>query len=94
MFKILSLTLLFALIFSPACYASINAVSLVDVQGESDTGLLIGANDEQKAQFFPDGKMNSQILAFYVNGVLYDAGLRDGHIAAQLEKNNVKPVTS
>ncbi|MBQ7593479.1 MAG: MBL fold metallo-hydrolase [Synergistaceae bacterium] len=91
MLKFLSLTLLIALTFSPACYASINAVSLVDVQGESDTGLLIGAADDQKAQFFPNGKMNSQILAFYVNGVLYDAGLRDGHIAAQLEKNNVKP---
>lgn len=90
MLKILSLTLLFALIFSSACSASIDAISLLDTQGEGDTSLLIGATDEQKAKFLSDGKMHSQILAFYVNGVLYDAGLKDGHVAAQLEKNNVK----
>ena len=89
MFKIFTAVLLAALMVSSA-YASINAVSLLDVQGESDSGLLIGATDAQKSQYLTDGKLKRQILAFWVNGVLYDAGLRDGHIVKELAKNGVK----
>ena len=70
--------------------ASASVVTLVDVQGESDTGLLIGANEELTAKYYPSGKMPSQILAFWVNDVLYDAGLKDGHIVSELAKNGVK----
>lgn len=71
--------------------ASASVVSLVDVQGESDTGLLVGASDELKAKYYPDGKMPSQILAFWVKDILFDAGLKDGHVAAELAKNGVAP---
>ncbi|MBQ7544042.1 MAG: MBL fold metallo-hydrolase [Synergistaceae bacterium] len=70
--------------------ASASVISLVDVQGESDTALLVGANEDLTAKYYPDGKMPSQILAFWVNGVLYDAGLKDGHIVSELAKNGVK----
>ena len=90
MYKLLTAVVI-ALIAAQAAFAAgINAVSLLDVQGESDTGLLIGATDEQKAKYLADGKMKSQILAFWVNGVLYDAGLRDGHIVSRLAENGVK----
>ena len=90
MFRLLTAVLV-AVLAASSAYASINAVSLLDVQGEGDTALLIGATDAQKSQYFADGKMHSQILAFWVNGVLYDAGLRDGHIVKELAKNGVKP---
>ena len=88
MFRLLTAVFIVVLVTSSA-YASINAVSLLDVQGENDSGLLIGATDSQKAQYLTDGKVKSQILAFWVNGVLYDAGLRDDHIVKALYKNNV-----
>ena len=88
MLKFVTAVLLAALMLQPA-YAAINAVSLLDVQGENDSSLLIGATDEQKAQYLADGKVKSQILAFWVNGVLYDAGLRDGHIVKSLADNGV-----
>ena len=78
-----------AVLAASSAYASINAVSLLDVQGENDSGLLIGATDAQKSQYLSDGKVKSQILAFWVNGVLYDAGLRDGRIVQELAKNGV-----
>ena len=91
MFKVFA-ALTVTLLMAQGAYASaINVVSLLDVQGENDSGLLIGATDEQKAQYLTDGKVKSQILAFWVNGILYDAGLRDGHIVAELAKNGVKP---
>ena len=91
MTKFVTAILLSVLMLQAAYASSINVVSLLDVQGESDSSLLIGATDEQKAQYFTDGKMESQILAFWVNGVLYDAGLRDGHIVQELAKNGVLP---
>lgn len=88
MFRLITAVIIAALAGSSA-YASINVVSLLDVQGENDSGLLIGATEEQKALYLTDGKVKSQILAFWINGVLYDAGLRDGHIVKALYKNNV-----
>lgn len=91
MFKVLAALAVMVLTAQGAAASAINVVSLLDVQGENDSGLLIGATDEQKAQYLTDGKVKSQILAFWVNGILYDAGLRDGHIVAELAKNGVKP---
>ena len=87
---------LLAVMLSSSCSlaSSIETISLVDVQGNGDTALLVGATDEQKAQYFPDGKMPSQILAFFVkfggNEILFDTGLRDGHVVAELARNGVK----
>ena len=89
MYKFVVCVLLSALMILPAYASSINAVSLLDVQGEGNTELLIGATDAQKAEHLDGGKMKSQILAFWVNGVLYDAGLRDGHIVKALADNGV-----
>ncbi len=89
MFRLITAVLIAVLAVSSACASSINAVSLLDVQGENDSSLLIGATDSQKSQYLSDGKVKSQILAFWVNGVLYDAGLRDGHIVKELAKNGV-----
>lgn len=91
MSKFLLAILISAFTVNAACASSINAISLLDVQGENDSGLLIGATDEQKAKYLADGKVKSQILAFWVNDVLYDAGLRDGHIVNELAKNGIMP---
>ena len=91
MYKFVTAILLSVLMIQAAYASGINVVSLLDVQGESDSYLLIGATDEQKAQYLSGGKVKSQILAFWVNGVLYDAGLRDGHIVKELAKNGVLP---
>ena len=48
MFRLLNAVLV-AVLAASSAYASINAVSLLDVQGEGDTALLIGATDEQKS---------------------------------------------
>ena len=82
--------------FSSVSYASsIEIISLLERQGENDTSLLIGATDEQKAEYLPSGKLNSQILAFYVKiqgrEILFDTGLRNGNIAKRLAENNIKP---
>ncbi len=88
--------ILAVVLFASSSFAgSIEVISLLDRTGENDTSLLIGATDEQLQKYFPDGKMNSQILAFYVkfgdNAALFDAGLHDGHIASELAKNGIKP---
>lgn len=90
MLRLLAAVLLCVLMLQPAYASGIEVVSLLDVQGENDSGLLIGATDEQKAEYLKDGKVRSQILAFWVNGILFDAGLRDGHIVAELAKNGVQ----
>ena len=89
MYKLLAALAIIAIMSQSAYASSINVVSLLDVQGQSDTTLLINAPDDQITNLFPDGKMNSQILAFWINGVLYDAGLSDGHIISELAKNGV-----
>ena len=90
MLKLLTTVLILCLAAQGACASGIQAVTLLDVQGQSDTSLLIGAEAQDLAKYYPDGKMPSQILAFWVNGVLYDAGLKDGHIVSELAKNGVK----
>ena len=70
MFKFLAALAVIAVMAQGTFASAINVVSLLDVQGESDSGLLIGATDEQKAQYLTDGKIKSQILAFWVNGIL------------------------
>ena len=95
MSKIFAAVLLFVFMTGSAYAGTIGTISLVDVQGQSDTSLLVGASDEQIAQYFPDGKMPSQILAFYVrieeNDVLFDAGLQDGKILMALMEKGVNP---
>ena len=89
MLKFLTAVLVLCLTNQGAYASGIQAVTLL-VQGQSDTSLLIGAEAQDLAKYYPDGKMPSQILAFWVNGVLYDAGLKDGHIVSELAKNGVK----
>ena len=81
--------------FASVAFADvIEIISLLDRQGEGDAALLINATDEQKAEFLPDGKLNSQILAFYVKikdrEILFDTGLRNGNISKRLAENGVK----
>lgn len=90
MLKLLTTALVLCIAAQGAYASGIQAVTLLDVQGQSDTGLLIGAEAQDLAKYYPDGKMPSQILAFWVNGVLYDAGLKDGHVVSELAKNGVK----
>ena len=90
------LALIISIIASSCSFAgSIETIPLIDRQGESDTSLLINASDSEKEEYFPDGEMPSQILAFYVKvqgqGVLFDAGLQDGNITAGLMKNGINP---
>ena len=96
MIKNLIAILFLMILFCPAVYAnSIEVITLTDITGERDTSLLIGANDEQLAKYFPDGKMKNQIAAFLVkfggNEILFDTGLKDGHVVKELIKNGVKP---
>lgn len=92
--------IIFALVismFMASCaFASgFTTTTLIETQGQSDTGLLLNASDSLKEEYFPDGKMPSQILAFWVdfgdNEILFDAGLRAGNIPSQLAENGVNP---
>ena len=89
------ITALAVVFFMASCaFASgLEVLTLVETQGQSDTGLLVGASDSLKAEYFPDGKMPSQILAFWVkvgdNGILFDAGLRAGNISAELSTKGI-----
>lgn len=82
-------------IFAASCAfaGGLEVLTLVETQGQSDIGLLVGASDSLKAEYFPDGKMPSQILAFWVmagdNGILFDAGLRAGNIPAELSTKGI-----
>ena len=73
----------------------IEALTLVDVQGETDTNLLVNAPDSLKEEYYPSGRMPSQILAFLVrfggNEVLFDAGLRDEAVLTRLAEQGVSP---
>lgn len=89
-------SMLVLLLFASCSFAgSIEVISLLDRTGENEPSLLIGATDEQIQKYLPEGKLKSQILAFYVkfgdNAALFDAGLHDGHIASELAKNGIKP---
>lgn len=75
--------------------SSIEVISLIDRQGVNDTSLLIGASEAQISEYIPDGKLHSQILAFYVkvygHEILFDTGLKGGNITSELIKHGVKP---
>ncbi|MBQ7733032.1 MAG: MBL fold metallo-hydrolase [Synergistaceae bacterium] len=91
---LLSLVLLLVSSMS-ASGAVVEVISLLDVQGEGNTQLLIGASESQLKELLQDGKMKSQILAFFVktpdDNILFDTGLRDGNIVKRLAENGIKP---
>ncbi|MBR2208777.1 MAG: MBL fold metallo-hydrolase [Synergistaceae bacterium] len=94
--KIFVLALIFICISASCAFASsIEVISLLERQGKNDTALLIGATDEQKAKFVPNGELKSQILAFYVKipgrEILFDTGLRNGNISTRLAENGIFP---
>ena len=91
MARIITALIISVLIASCSYAGGIEAVTLIDTQGQSDTTLLVNASDSLKAEYYPNGKMPSQILAFWINEVLYDAGLRDGQIAMRLIEIGVSP---
>jgi len=77
---------------------SMQVFPLVDAQGESPASLLIGATEEQLAQYARNGKVNSQILAFLVKfpdrTILFDTGLgaaKGGKMMDALKELNVSP---
>ena len=84
--------LLFCICTSVSAWAgNMETVTLFDKQSHPDTSLLVGADAEQKAKYFPDRKMEGNVLAFLVKikgrEILFDTGLPDGRIAAELKKN-------
>lgn len=95
MTKIIAPLIISALMASSAYAAGIETVSLVDVQGQSETSLLLNASESLKAEYYPNGKMPSQILAFLVrfgdSEILFDAGLRDEAILTRLAEKGVSP---
>lgn len=95
MVKIICALIVSVLTASSAFAGSIETLTLIDTQGQSDTALLVNASDTLKSEYYPSGKMPSQILAFYVKfagqEILFDTGLRDGNIPAELAKNGTAP---
>lgn len=93
--KIFLTGLFIFLMSASSAFASIEVISLLETQGNADQALLIGATEEMKEKYLPDGKLNSQILAFYVKipgrGILFDTGLPNGNIAKRLSENGIKP---
>lgn len=91
--RFLIVVLLCLLASCSALAGGIETVTLFDRQSVSDTSLLIGADAGQKAKYLPNGKLNGTVLAFLVkmkgNEIIFDAGLPDGHIAAELKKNGL-----
>lgn len=89
--KFFAVLLLCLLVSSSAWAGKMETVTLFDKKSNPDTSILIGANEEQKAKYFPDGKMSGNILAFFVKikgrEILFDTGLPDGQIAAELKKS-------
>ena len=101
---ILSLVVLFLLAGAGTARAasfklgSMQVFPLVDMQGESSASLLVGASEEQIARYAPNGKVNSQILAFLVKlagrNILFDTGLgpsRGGKRMDALKETNTAP---
>ena len=93
MTRIISAIVLSFLMASCAFAEGLEVLTLIETQGQSDSGLLVNAPDSLKAEYFPDGKMPSQILAFWVkvgdNGILFDAGLRAGNIPSELSTKGI-----
>ncbi|MBQ6772463.1 MAG: MBL fold metallo-hydrolase [Synergistaceae bacterium] len=92
---LIALSLAVILLSVSSAFASVEVISLLDVQGEGNTGLLIGISDSQLKELLPDMKMKSQILAFLVKtpdeNILFDTGLGDGHIIKRLSENGLRP---
>lgn len=96
MLKFFTVLLLFIFALPLSSFAnSVETIALLERQGENNTSLLVGATEAQIKKYLPDGKVRSQILAYLVRTggreILFDTGLRDGHIVSELEKNGVKP---
>ena len=91
--KIFAVLLLCLLISCSAWASGIETVTLFDRQSKPNTSLLIGAGAEQIARYCPDGRLSGNVLAFLVKmkgrAILFDAGLPDGRIAAELKKNGL-----
>ena len=90
------IALIVSVLMASCSYAGrIEVLPLVDVQGHSDTTLLVGASDSLKSEYYPSGKMPSQILAFFVkvgeSGILFDAGLRDESVLSKLDEKGIAP---
>ena len=81
----------------PSCAfaGGIDITTLLDVQAEETTAVLVSADSEQAAKYFPDGKIYGPVLAFLVriggNKIIFDAGLPDGHVAEETRKNGLAP---
>ena len=61
--------LLFCVCTSVSAWAgNMETVTLFDKQSHPDTSILMGADAEQKAKYFPDGKMEGNVLAFRTAG--------------------------
>ena len=90
------IALIVSVLIASCSYAGgIEVLSLVDVQGQSETTLLVGASDSLKSEYYPSGKMPSQILAFFVkvgeSEILFDAGLQDELVLSRLAEKGIPP---
>lgn len=95
MLKVFCTLIVFVLTASSAFAGAIETLTLIETQGLSDTALLVNSSDTLKSQYYPSGKMPSQILAFYVKfaeqEILFDTGLKNGNIPKELAKNGTAP---
>ncbi len=92
-----------ALMASGAFAKGFEAITLLDMQSDADVSMLVNsegkplsdADKERVAKYFTDGKIYGPILAFLVriggNEILFDTGLPDGHVAAELKKQGLAP---
>ena len=84
-----------ALVSSCALAGGIDVVTLFDRQTQADMSKLVGATEEHRAAYFPDGKLQGAVLAFLVqvkgSPVVFDTGLPDGHVAAELRRKGLEP---
>lgn len=91
--KLFAVLLLCLLVSCSARAGGIETITLFDRQSGSDPSLLVGADAELKARYIPDGKLTGNVLAFLVkmkgNEIVFDTGLPDGHIVAELKKNGL-----
>ena len=61
--KIFAAALLCTLMATKAFAGGFELITLLDLQTSESTSVLVGASDEQKAKYFPDGKIYGPILA-------------------------------
>ena len=91
--KFFAVLLLCLLVSASAWAGKIETITLFDKHTNPDTSVLVGADATQKAKYLPDGKLKGNVLAFLVKmkgrAIVFDAGLPDGQIAAELKKNGL-----